>query len=571
LTFQQLRVQAGDVLRVDAASRQAENQIVVAGAAARPGFYAWQSGIKVTDLIRNHWSDLLPTADLDYALIVREGTPGTITELLHFSPAKAIAAPGSVNDITLEPRDRILLFHYADQVYERAKLNNKLRETIMEKLELNFEQRWLMTDLTTNAFDLILQQDKDLLPEQISKNDMDTMYEQQLSGKEQQQLLTAELKQLFSAVFSDEKVLLLSQHLNRTELLYPVLQQLRLQSSTSNYIATVSVTGAVRVPGEYPLSSGAKVADLINAAGGLTDSAYISRAELSRVVKQADNRNGVEVSHKKLNLQDVLANNLDENLALQNRDRLNIFSVPSWTNQREITLEGEVRFPGTYIVQQGETLSQILARAGGVTDSAFIFGSVFTREQIKEKEAIQYAKLLEQLKSDVATRALTAQSVQIAPADAMLMIKEIERIQPLGRLVIDLEQALAANPAFDITVEHGDRLYVPRINGAISVVGEVQHAGTHRFEPALSVTQYLNLAGGTRKRADAERTYVIRADGSVMVPTNSWFAVSRGELKPGDTIIVPLDTEYKDNLSLWAQVTQIFYQSAVALAALNSF
>jgi len=570
-SFQQLRVQAGDVLRVDAASLQAENQIIIAGAAARPGFYAWQSGLKVTDLIRNHWSDLLPTADLDYALIVRETTPGTITDLLHFSPAKAIAAPGSADDIALAPRDRILLFHYADQAYERAKLNSKLREIIMEKLELNFEQRWLMADLTTNAFELILEQDKDILPKEIPVNEMQRTYNEQLSDKEQQQLLTAELKQLFATVFSDNKVLLLSQHLNRTELLYPVLQQLRLQSRSNNYIATVSVAGAVRVPGEYPLSSGAKVADLISAAGGLTDSAYISRAELSRVVKQADSRNGVEVSHKKLNLQEVLANNNEANVSLQNRDRLNVFSVPNWTNQREITLEGEVRFPGTYIVQQGETLSQILARAGGVTDSAFVFGSVFTREQIKEKEAIQYAKLLEQLKSDVATRALTAQSTQIAPADAMLMIKEIETIKPLGRLVIDLEQAIAANPAFDITVEHGDRLYVPRINRAISVVGEVQHAGTHRFDAALSVTQYLNLAGGTRKRADAERTYVIRADGSVMVPTNSWFAVSRGELKPGDTIIVPLDTEYKDNLSLWAQVTQIFYQSAVALAALNSF
>ena len=130
---------------------------------------------------------------------------------------------------------------------------------------------------------------------------------------------------------------------------------------------------------------------------------------------------------------------------------------------------------------------------------------------------------------------------------------------------------MAANPAFDVTVEHGDKLYIPRVNRAISVVGEVQHAGTHRYDSALSVKQYLNLAGGLRKRADGERTYVIRADGSVMVPTNTWFAVSRGELKPGDTIIVPLDTEYKDSLSLWAQATQIFYQSAVALAALNSF
>ncbi|MDP5029780.1 hypothetical protein, partial [Paraglaciecola sp.] len=75
-----------------------------------------------------------------------------------------------------------------------------------------------------------------------------------------------------------------------------------------------------------------------------------------------------------------------------------------------------------------------------------------------------------------------------------------------------------------------------------------------------------------RKRADEQRLFVIRADGSVMVPgTNSWFTAANDELKPGDTIIMPLDTEYKDSLSTWAQVTQIFYQTAVAIAALNSF
>ncbi|MAA96145.1 MAG: sugar transporter, partial [Rheinheimera sp.] len=101
--------------------------------------------------------------------------------------------------------------------------------------------------------------------------------------------------------------------------------------------------------------------------------------------------------------------------------------------------------------------------------------------------------------------------------------------------------------------------------------GEVQHPSSHRFDPAMSLNDYLKLAGGLRKRADEERVYVIRADGSVVVPQSSWFAVSSTRLQPGDTIIAPLDTEYKDSLSMWAEVTQIFYQTAVAIAALNSF
>jgi polysaccharide export outer membrane protein len=101
-------------------------------------------------------------------------------------------------------------------------------------------------------------------------------------------------------------------------------------------------------------------------------------------------------------------------------------------------------------------------------------------------------------------------------------------------------------------------------------MGEVQNPSSHRFKAGLSVNEYLALAGGARKRADEDLVFVIRADGSVMLPSSSWFDGSDSELKPGDTIIMPLDTEYKDSLSLWTQVTQILFQSAVAITAINS-
>ena len=570
-SVQQLPAKNGDVLRIAATSDQIANQIVVAGAVARPGFYAWQQNSRFTDLIRHHWSDLLPTADLNYALIVRENTPGTISELLHFSPARALAQPGGSDDLVLAPRDKILLFHYADQTFDRSKLNKYLRDTILTKIDDNQDQQWLMRDLSAGALEKVLT--TELPPSLVAEpeaTEKAAATKTSLTKQQQDDLLLDELKALYSDIFTSNDKLQLSPQLSRTELLYPVLRQVKLQSRVDNNLALVSVTGAVRVPGEYPLTTGARVVDLLNAAGGLNDATYISRAELSRTVRHNSQSNGIEVKHINLNLQQAL-NGSDDNIALHNRDRLNVFSTPGWEDKREVVIEGEVRFPGTYIIQQGETLSQLIARAGGVTDSAFVFGAVFTREQVKEKEIMQYAKLVEQLKSDVATRALSAERSNVSPADAMKMIQELEKLQPMGRLVVDLAQVMASNPAYDLTVEHGDRLFVPRTNRAITVLGEVQHAGTHRFDDSLTLPQYLQLAGGLRKRADDERTYVIRADGSVMVPTSSWFSVSRSQLKPGDTIIVPLDTEYKDNLSLWSQVTQIFYQTAITIAALNSF
>ena len=121
-----------------------------------------------------------------------------------------------------------------------------------------------------------------------------------------------------------------------------------------------------------------------------------------------------------------------------------------------------------------------------------------------------------------------------------------------------------------VFMENQDSLYIPRMQTSITVMGEVQNPSSHRFKAGLSVNEYLALAGGARKRADEDLVFVIRADGSVMLPSSSWFAGADSELKPGDTIIMPLDTEYKDSLSLWTQVTQILFQSAVAITAINS-
>jgi polysaccharide export outer membrane protein len=245
--------------------------------------------------------------------------------------------------------------------------------------------------------------------------------------------------------------------------------------------------------------------------------------------------------------------------------------MPDWSVDRSIEIVGEVRFPGVYQVTKGETLSQLIERAGGFTDAAFPFGAVFTREKIQQREQEQFERLMMQLKKDVAAKSLTAEGLNsTSPEQSVTLINQLAEQQMVGRLVLNMTQIQAGNPEYDVEVEEGDKLFIPRRNSAISVVGEVQNPGSHSFNANLTVKDYLALSGNSRKRADDERIYVLRADGSVVIPPQSWFAGNQ-QLMPGDTIIVPLDVEYKDPLSLWSQVTQIFYQSAVALAALNSF
>jgi protein involved in polysaccharide export with SLBB domain len=119
-------------------------------------------------------------------------------------------------------------------------------------------------------------------------------------------------------------------------------------------------------------------------------------------------------------------------------------------------------------------------------------------------------------------------------------------------------------------LEDGDFLFVPTFRNTVSIMGEVQVPITYLLDNKLDVDDYLNKAGGAKKQADEDRIFVVRADGSVYKPTSGyWFGNNHEELKAGDTIVVPIDTDYRDALSTWTAATQILYQTGVAINALK--
>ncbi len=119
----------------------------------------------------------------------------------------------------------------------------------------------------------------------------------------------------------------------------------------------------------------------------------------------------------------------------------------------------------------------------------------------------------------------------------------------------------------------GDRLAIPKPSQAVTVIGEVQNKTSHLYEGSLTLRDYLQRSGGTTARADVRRIFIVRADGSV-VPrrTNGWFSRGTGQsIQSGDTIVVPLDADQMRPLTLWTSVTQILYNIACRVAAVNSF
>lgn len=342
---------------------------------------------------------------------------------------------------------------------------------------------------------------------------------------------------------------------------------------------TVGVGGRVKAPGRYPLETGMTVADLLRAGAGLDEAAYGGAAELARY--EVVNGERRQVALLDIDLARVLAGDASADLALQPYDFLTIKALPQWSDQGMVTLGGEVRFPGKYPIKRGETLSEVLKRAGGLTDLAFAEGAVFTRESLKEREAQQIAALADRLQGDLAALALQAtqgggsagQAATQAVAVGQSLLDSLREIEPVGRLVIDLDQVLAERGShYDVVLKDGDRLLVPGRMQEVTVLGEVQSGTSHLWHPSLGRDDYIHLSGGTTQKADERRIYVVRANGSVVSGDRSrWFRNTQGGIRPGDTIVVPLDAERMRPLPLWTAVTTIIYNLAISVAAVNSF
>jgi polysaccharide export outer membrane protein len=351
---------------------------------------------------------------------------------------------------------------------------------------------------------------------------------------------------------------------SRQALLGPVIEKLSSQARQGEPVQTVSVSGAVRAPGMYPLLAGATVETLINAAGGLNDSAFLEAAELRRLTERSDGQ--VTAEYRDLN---IGRDRSGSQIALSSRDHLTIRDIPDWSPTDSITVAGEVKFPGEYRIRKGETLSDVIERAGGFTDNASSESAVFTRKAVAALEAERAAQFARDIQTTFATRLLTEETTTQGIAEISQIVSSLQAVEGAGRLLIDLPAAMSGDVDADLEVEDGDRIVIPILSNTVSVVGEVKRKGTHSFQGELTLDDYIDLSAGFTRRADDGGIYIVKANGSVVtLERNLWrFTGNNSSLDPGDTIVVPINTQYKESLASWREITQIVYQSMVSVAA----
>tara|TARA_Y100000816_G_scaffold138199_1_gene97803 strand:- start:926 stop:2731 length:1806 start_codon:yes stop_codon:yes gene_type:complete len=323
---------------------------------------------------------------------------------------------------------------------------------------------------------------------------------------------------------------------------------------------SVIMGGAFKRPHRYEFKEGETLGDVVELAGGFdTEVMDGSRIELSTLDRSASTR-----SLTYLNLAE------DAKKLIKDGDVLNV-SFTSGLTPQSITLTGEVKNPGEYSIRPGETILEIINRAGGYTDEAYFQGAVFLRKAVAKSQKEAFARSADQLENtivDVITNNAGSSISESTLVPLSNLITKLRLEEPPGRMVVDLDTLkLKTDPIANFPVKNRDSLFIPERPSFVSIVGEVLNATTVGFNPDLSVDEYIDLAGGLNDAADRDKIFVILPDGKSQLVKRSLFSSSTYIL-PGSTIVITRDSRPFDAISLTQIITPILADLATSAAAI---
>lgn len=321
---------------------------------------------------------------------------------------------------------------------------------------------------------------------------------------------------------------------------------------------SVSVSGSVRRPGAYPVGAGVTAADIADLAGGLVTGSRAVTLDINRADSGASERVATNDTRAAF-VQTPLAPGDDIRFNAQQP----VFEASA------ILLTGEVNRPGLYSIRRGEKLSELLARAGGLADQAYPYGTVFTRVSVKEAQQEGFRRTSRELNNSLlAVAARSQQGNAEAIAGAAALAATLAKTEASGRMVVEADpRVLALRPDLDTILEAGDRIFVPKRPGFIIALGDVNNPGALQFVENKNVGTYLRDAGGSLATADNGRVFVVLPNGTAQpVRGGGWSGASGMAPPPGSTIIVPKNIDPLYKLTIIRDVTTIIAQLATSVA-----
>jgi polysaccharide biosynthesis/export protein len=327
----------------------------------------------------------------------------------------------------------------------------------------------------------------------------------------------------------------------------------------------VAVIGSANEEAIYELRGQESLADLLAFAGGPNQLADRERVILYRL-SDKDTVGSRELPQSALAASPAEGGDVLQVLAKGSLAR------PIEKQSVLVRLEGEVQQPGNYFVAPGTSVSEVVRMAGGFTNRAFVYGTIFTRATVREQQRESFRSAVEQLEQMVNAAALTGYSSQSQPdreaqlASARALLQRLRTAEPDGRLVMSLPANASSLPD-NVVLENNDRIVVPPRVDTVGVFGAVYRPASFLLEPARAgkLSSYLDSAGGVQRSADKGAIFVVHANGAVV--TRRKGALDSAAI-PGDVVFVPVRTQSSTLLAKIKDITQIIFQLGIGAAAL---
>ena len=339
----------------------------------------------------------------------------------------------------------------------------------------------------------------------------------------------------------------------------------------------VALVGSVNPQAIFELKPGETVADLNKMGGGLNSVADRKRVAVERLTERNDRR----VRELNLRTEEAVT-------PLDGGDVVRAFSavdavLPLQRQNKRVRIEGEVQKPGSYIMPPDSTIADAIKVAGGMTPAAYVFGTEFSRESVRQTQQVNYERALRDIELEFNRRAtstttrsadeVAAQNQQQIASDRLL--SRLRESKPTGRIVLQLAPDTRELP--NLALEDADRIYIPARPTTVGVFGSVFNAGSYLYADQRKVDDYLRLAGSATRGADKQSIFVVRANGSVTSAQQGkgWFgvggaSVEQATILPGDTVFVPEEANKMTFLQAAKDWTQVLYQLGLGVAAIKT-
>ena len=321
---------------------------------------------------------------------------------------------------------------------------------------------------------------------------------------------------------------------------------------------TVRIDGAVQRPGIYEINPQETLQNLMRLSG--FKNLNNSKIEFSRFNNSTNTREVVIYD----DINDI------SKVVLKQGDSINILTNAK-INISNIYLSGEFLYPGYYDISSGETISDVIQKAGGFTGYAYPEAAVFTRESVKEQQKESFIKTAQSLERSLIDAVSGGSQIDGDAYNAInQFIETLKETDPIGRQVVTIDEySLSTDPKSDFSLQDGDTLFVPKRSSSVSVVGEVLNSTTHLFDESLTIDDYIELSGGTTDGADLSKIFVILPNGRSVTYKRKLFSNEiDNQLLPGSTIVISRNPDPYDWLKLTSIVTPVLSDLAVSAAAI---